>query len=60
LFPEADILDGNAGTVNRLVDLIGGEIPGEGRITFLESGRLVTEPDKLARFGRYLDRMRTL
>ena len=60
LFPEADILDGNAGTVNRLVDLIGGEIPGDGRITFLESGRLVTEPEKLARFGRYLDRMRTL
>ncbi|MBQ3708761.1 MAG: glutamate racemase [Clostridia bacterium] len=60
LFPGADILDGNAGTVNRLVDLIGGEIPGKGTITFLESGRLVAEPEPLARFGRYLERMRNL
>lgn len=60
LFPDADILDGNAGTVNRLVDLIGGEIPGEGRIVYLESGRPVTDPDKIARFERYLARMRTI
>ncbi|MBO7405741.1 MAG: glutamate racemase [Clostridia bacterium] len=60
LFPDADILDGNAGTVNRLVDLIGGEIPGEGRITYFESGRPVTAPDKIARFERYLARMRSI
>ncbi len=60
LFPDADILDGNAGTVNRLIDLIGGEIPGEGTVTYLESGRLVSEPDKLARFARYLDRMQSI
>ena len=60
LFPGADILDGNAGTVNRLVNLIGGEIPGDGRITYLESGRPVAETDKLARFERYLARMESI
>jgi glutamate racemase len=57
LFPDADIVDGNEGTVRQLqrqIASIGtpGDVPGNsGRVAFFESGRLVVDP---ARFWPFI------
>lgn len=64
LGPQVRLIDGNAGTVRHLADVLGlpkrrtALSPGlPDNVRCYLSGRRVTDPAELARFGRYLDRM---
>ncbi|MBE6542416.1 MAG: glutamate racemase [Ruminococcaceae bacterium] len=61
-FGEIDIFDGTEGTVNRLFSLLCEnnkyiESDGDGSITYVRSGRIVTEQDELTRFEELADRI---
>ncbi|MBR4204532.1 MAG: glutamate racemase [Clostridia bacterium] len=57
VFGNVDIIDGNRGTVRRLISLLGGTRgDGEGSVTIFESGRQVCDPGRLARYARLLAR----
>jgi glutamate racemase len=60
LGPDIDIVDGNLGTVNRLVGTVESQgIPpgGSGRIAYYHSGRAVRGSDELARYAALLKRL---
>ena len=55
--------DGIEGTVRHLMDTLaacGLSFDGQGTVTYYESGRLVTDPEKLARFARLHARLDAL
>jgi len=62
-FPHTALVDGIEGTVRHLMDTLaacGLSFDGQGTVTYYESGRLVTDPEKLARFARLHARLDAL
>ncbi len=60
LGPDIDIIDGNTGTVNKLVATLADlnfPADGSGKIAYYESGRKVTDRDTLQKFDTLLKRL---
>ncbi|UOO38237.1 glutamate racemase [Oscillospiraceae bacterium CM] len=60
LHPAIEVIDGNKGTVNRLLDALGGNpeaVGGSGAITYCHSGRAVTDAATLQKYASLLRRL---
>ena len=60
LFPNAEVIDGAAGTIRRMCSLLPPETNDAGTVTFYCSGREVTDAESLSAFRRRLERLRRM